>query len=270
MFIISLATAGTVLTLNIYKRGDDEEPVPKYLQTIFFDGVARILFIKIKADRTLDMSVKEMMVKCKKNYFNLNSPENSKIFRKTKIKDETLNTSINQIFEYQKDLFNSKATRNNKLLLKATPYINNHNQKKKKSENFNASNKTLENIDLEVVKNSDHLDDDKFFIASSDISNNKLHRSPESFTPVNDSLIDNQSMINDYERKQFRLVLNALNRNLDKTELRETVNLYRLEIKDQWTSLAKVVDILFLYLFILSTFLMLFIILLQAPDIRLY
>ena len=156
------------------------------------------------------------------------------------------------------------------MLLKATPYINNHNQKKKKSENFNASNKTLENIDLEVVKNSDHLDDDKFFIASSDISNNKLHRSPESFTPVNDSLIDNQSMINDYERKQFRLVLNALNRNLDKTELRETVNLYRLEIKDQWTSLAKVVDILFLYLFILSTFLMLFIILLQAPDIRLY
>lgn len=51
MLIISLATAGTVLTLNTYKKGDDDEPVPELLQKIFFDIIARIFFMKVKVNR---------------------------------------------------------------------------------------------------------------------------------------------------------------------------------------------------------------------------
>lgn len=51
MLIISLATASAVLTSNTFKKGEDGEPVPEILQRIFFDIIARILFIRVKIDR---------------------------------------------------------------------------------------------------------------------------------------------------------------------------------------------------------------------------
>lgn len=52
MLIISLATASAVLTSNTFKKGEDGEPVPEILQKIFFDIIARILFIRVKIDRS--------------------------------------------------------------------------------------------------------------------------------------------------------------------------------------------------------------------------
>ena len=47
MFIIALATAGTVLTLNIYQMGENGKPVPDLLQKVFFKFIARVLFISV-------------------------------------------------------------------------------------------------------------------------------------------------------------------------------------------------------------------------------
>lgn len=68
MLIISLATAGTVFTLNTSKKGDEEEPVPEYLQKIFFDFVAKILFIRIKVNRNIKLSVADVFPKKYGNY----------------------------------------------------------------------------------------------------------------------------------------------------------------------------------------------------------
>ena len=50
MLIISLATAGTVLTLNIYQMGEKGKPVPEIIQLIFFKIIARALFISISVN----------------------------------------------------------------------------------------------------------------------------------------------------------------------------------------------------------------------------
>lgn len=59
MLIISLATAATVLSLNTYKKGDNGKPVPKLIQRIFFDIIAKFLFITIECNRNLIFSVNE-------------------------------------------------------------------------------------------------------------------------------------------------------------------------------------------------------------------
>lgn len=265
MLIISLATASTVFTLNIFKRGDDEEPVPNWLQKVFFDIVARILFIKLKADRSLTMSVKEMLNESKKKFFSLNSPDKVNCSKINEIKKE----SVIQIASTTSNVTNSK------LLLRASPFINDNNQRRKKislnSDNLSA--KTLENVENNI-NNKENQNDDKFYAiaSSSDKSNNKHGLRPGSFSPnifsIDHSVQD--SNLNDNERKQFGSVLKSLTKNLDRTELREAITLYKLELKDQWTDLAKVVDTLFLYLFIISTLIMLTIIVSKAPNARFY
>ncbi len=56
MLIISLATACTVLTLNLSKRGDEGNQVPKILQFIFFDIIAKVLFINLKSNIKSNLS----------------------------------------------------------------------------------------------------------------------------------------------------------------------------------------------------------------------
>ena len=57
MLIISLATAGTVLTLNLFKRGDSDKPVPSFIQKIFFDYIAKILFFDMNLNTELDSNI---------------------------------------------------------------------------------------------------------------------------------------------------------------------------------------------------------------------
>ncbi len=70
MLIISLATAGTVLTLNVFKRGEGDEPVPPIIQKIFFDYIAKVLFISISLNRDLDSSLKQVFSALKNYYIN--------------------------------------------------------------------------------------------------------------------------------------------------------------------------------------------------------
>lgn len=300
MLIISLATAGTVLTLNIYKKGDDEEPVPWLWQRIFFDIVAKLLFIKIKANRSLTKSVKEIISTTKKNYFNMTNTDKINLIseRLNKLNEESV---IHISATNPVDVLSANNNPQSKLILRASPFINENNQRRKKiqlhCETVNLSTKTLENLENNTSNANKNLDtnqnEEKFFAiaSSSDISNNNNNnnninnsntkqtnnyggaRSPGSFSPINLSTNEfsmQESALNDYERKQFGMVLKSLNRNLDKTELREALHFYKLELKEQWTNLAKVVDTLFLYLFIVSTLCMLIIIVSQAPEARFY
>jgi nicotinic acetylcholine receptor len=59
MLMISLATVAAVFTINVCRKGEEEVPVPEWLKIIFFDILAKLLFIKIKANRNLNQSVKE-------------------------------------------------------------------------------------------------------------------------------------------------------------------------------------------------------------------
>lgn len=59
MLVISLATAGTVITLHIHKQGDYRKPLPKIVKLIFFDWVAKIFFVKIQI-RNRDRKRKEL------------------------------------------------------------------------------------------------------------------------------------------------------------------------------------------------------------------
>lgn len=59
MVIISLAVMSTVLTLNVYKRGENGEPVPRWLRVIFFNLLARVLLVRVKINADVNLSVKE-------------------------------------------------------------------------------------------------------------------------------------------------------------------------------------------------------------------
>jgi nicotinic acetylcholine receptor, invertebrate len=52
--IVSLATAMTVLTLNIHHKGEEGEPVPRYIKLICFGFLARLLCLKIQTPKLVE------------------------------------------------------------------------------------------------------------------------------------------------------------------------------------------------------------------------
>lgn len=94
MLIISLATGATVITLNVHKRGDNGEPVPYVIQKIFFDFIARILCLKIKVNRKIDMNAFDAFPKYKQLYQKLNEKHKS-LFNTNSNSKELLFDSVN-------------------------------------------------------------------------------------------------------------------------------------------------------------------------------
>ncbi len=68
MLIISLATAGTVLTLNIHNRSTGNSPVPILMQRIFFGFIAKILCMNIELKPDLEATVSELYANLKAFY----------------------------------------------------------------------------------------------------------------------------------------------------------------------------------------------------------
>lgn len=66
-----MATAGTVLTLNIFKRGENDAPVPQILQRIFFGIFARLFFINVDLNPDLDASFEKVYISLKAYYIDL-------------------------------------------------------------------------------------------------------------------------------------------------------------------------------------------------------
>ncbi len=207
--------------------------MPLILQKIFFDVIARFLWIRITADRSLSMSVKEMMIFTKKNYFNLNSPEHikSNLFTKKtweqKVIDqiETNEDSSIQITSNIKDELKENSGIQNKLILKSSPFMNGNNLKRKKS-NVETISKN-KNPDILENTNEDKSTNPAIIIASSSSVFNKNSNRSDKNVVLPTSLSSSPSTFNENEKKQFSLVLASLNRNLDKNELREAMVLYK-------------------------------------------
>lgn len=68
MLIISLATAGTVLTLNIYNRSNGDDSVPILVQRIFFGFVAKLLCMDVELKPDIEASVRDMYATLKAYY----------------------------------------------------------------------------------------------------------------------------------------------------------------------------------------------------------
>lgn len=58
--IVSLATAMTVLTLNIHHKGEEGIPVPRYIKIICFRVFARLLCLKIQTHQRADVMEKRV------------------------------------------------------------------------------------------------------------------------------------------------------------------------------------------------------------------
>jgi cation transporter family protein len=72
MLMISLATVAAVFTINVCRKGDEEKPVPELLRKIFFDIIAKLLFVKINKDnRDLNLTVKEAFPDENNNHSNM-------------------------------------------------------------------------------------------------------------------------------------------------------------------------------------------------------
>lgn len=89
-----------------------------------------------------------------------------------------------------------------------------------------------------------------------------------SFSPSNVTCFGCTDLAN--EKRRLTKLLKAVNENLEKNELKEIINLYRQELKAQWTQLAQVIDALLLYTFTISTFILLFYLAKQAPNANIF
>lgn len=72
------------------------------------------------------------------------------------------------------------------------------------------------------------------------------------------------------EKRRMTKLLKSVNENLEKNELKEVINLYRHELKAQWTQLSQIIDTLLLYMFTLSTAFLLFMLINQAPNAKIF
>ncbi len=72
------------------------------------------------------------------------------------------------------------------------------------------------------------------------------------------------------EKRRMARLLKSVNENLEKNELKEVINLYRHELKAQWTQLSQIIDTLLLYMFTLATAFLLFTLINQAPNAKIF
>ena len=296
MLIISLATAGTVITLNIYKKGDDDEPVPQLLQTIFFHVIARILGIRIRINKELNSSVKEIF-----NYlkvYHINSSLNKFVNTETQtfhIKNKQI---VNETELLITKVSSSQCNRNE------TKRCQNHFSEIKcntdKSTTYSGSKKT--NTDFSksthLNKNEKFKNCNKVSMESNCVMNLKTERpvklDSQSFFYKNENLKGSMSpFVNEKscqskkldrfieepalptnlethnclncddlisEKRRLIRLLKSVNENLEHNNLKDIIAIYKQEIKYQWSQLAKVLDALLAYIFTISTLVLFFLI----------
>ena len=269
MFIISLATAGTVLTLNIHKKGNEGKPVSELVQKIFFGFIAKVLFININIKNRKN---KSRIVPSRAKYIS--------IFRNS-LKEIKLcnNTDKNDLFSVENFLLTEVKTNeikpnktccnnnndsdylSNRLLIRESPLMNgkksNCRQKSKSSREFNnLLSNNEEDLSITTMSSDDKKD-----------GTNKVNlilkpRDMEPRTSLNQDFYSDQ--------KKLIKMLKELNYNLENYELKELISDYKEEIKIQWTQLAYVIDALMGYAFVISSFFLVFFLIYKIPNARFY
>ena len=305
MLIISLATAATVLTLNIAKKGYEDEPVPQLIQKIFFDFIAKVVFITIKSDRRIKLPIEDLIFSSGQNVNDLK--EKIRSSGKTPVdvnkmrtdneyndyvchlnkgsKKDNLNKNSNSsgsIYSESEYLYSIPDPVSNKLLLKASPGLNMSSSNIKRSYTSNECKQnqyqSFDNVNrLRMKYNNNYLNPDDSRIcavASSKHNNDLMTKSPGLERALSNKYNDLNGKINAVEsqieitteKKRLTKLLKSVNDNLERNEIRELVNGYKEQIKNQWNDLAKVIDAVMLYIFVISTFLMFAIMIFEVPK----
>lgn len=253
MFIISLATAGTVLSLNIHKKGNEGIPVSRIVQKLFFGVIARILLINVDLRITKNKS-KIVPLRSKFNSTLGNDSRKKKeildveslILKQAKSKSKESNARKSYFENFDPDALS------NKILIRESPLIYKNNLRKNK-----------------ILKDYKSIDDEFSSICSDQTretmnGTNLILKGKESeeltfsFRDLNSNQIKLMKMLNDLDKK------------IDSYEQREKINEYREEIKIQWTQLAYVIDALLGYTFVISSFALIFYLIYKIPNARFY
>lgn len=289
MLIISLATAGTVLTLNIFKKGDGDEPVPEIIQTIFFKFIARILFIKISLNNDLDSSVKKIYTNLKSYYINssvekflyLETLRNLKLHKnnhlrniekRQRIPTESIPKVTARISEpLAHEVWLNIDKEKSYLPSKYTKYRKKKAQNKNQDPNNSKASDPLANL---LPVNSEYLEANsgKSSHCSTPQNHHKLNSTKQTTEGRLSDVALNISCLRCFntniERRRLIKILKSVNDNLEKNELKEIITLYKEELRAQWTQLAQVIDAFLIYMFTLSTFLLIGYLINRVPNER--
>ena len=298
MLVTSLATAGTVFTLNIYKSGEKEVPVPLMIQKIFFDVIAKILLINIKRSKSLKLMMHEYATKKQKQSQDISKNYYKKINNDQLLKDHECTKQLNtnedyiQMNSHQHDHRVGLDTISNKILLKASPLIMPIRMNSDRHiHRLNLSNTSLNSANNDSTftsipsKKIHQMNDYSFRPLISNHCNQefkkfgsgKIHRSTKKTklernftlsTGVSYPFVKSNKIIDD--QKHLVKLINKLNENMEAKEIKGIMQESKQDIRNQWIQLAKVIDTLLFYLFFISTCLMIYFLVRDLPNAKIF
>jgi hypothetical protein len=223
-----MATAGTVFTLRIYTKGSNGDPVPRFIQIIFFKMIARFFHIKVR-------SIKKKQI-TKKSSHNINDNNETR-----KNSDETTNSSSRDSTELD---FNS----NDKLAKSSSPieFLNS-------SKFYTLPNRRSMEMSNEM-RNTRIRDYDKEIESplKSNVNYSPLNWHPNA-NKNKEKSISKTNIDADGEKSSLIMLLNSINTNLNNKFINKKETKYLEKVKNQWSQLARVFDILFFFIFVIVT-----------------
>lgn len=292
MFIISLATASTVLTLNTYKKGDDGEPMPEILQRIFFDIVAKILFMRVKVSRQPSILSGRRAYNCSKMSFkNRDNNHNNKKKRKKSL-EYSIEAKVERSSSAAIKKPNDKRT-TNKTIRPLCNDASNGMLLKDSFSRYNARSIYLFENDqsghssaASKANTGEKMEKASLILKASDLEHPTSMSSqgpvPQYFplitTPVpplplspsiafsNDTC--NLASSSCHDSGNLQRLMRNLTARLETYEKSQIEKEIKCVIKNQWTELARVVDALLGVVFVLSSLLLLIYLVLKTPNFR--
>ncbi len=146
--------------------------------------------------------------------------------------------------------------------------------KQRKSDSSNLSPKTIKKLKRTNAARRELHENSKILYRTTSMNIPDLemplkhHQKVTITTFANDSSKLDCQMCTDVVHEQRRLtkLLKAVNDNLENSELKEVISLYKDELRTQWRQLAQVIDAMLLYMFTTSTFLLIFYLWNKAPQ----
>lgn len=222
MLIISLATAENVLSLNILKRGDMGEPLSKHLQFIFFGFFARLLMINIKVNR------------------NIRKPDSVETPSPPTMAPQPPRKHVQSVDDNQFNQHHVCHMPYQRTSLYKMPAYDLDNQLMSKSSSTHS-----------IIIKTQQTGGPYYTRANSQSRYDLMAGEDLMLRPsdINQPISSSSSV----ENKRLIKLLRALNNNLEKLQMKDLQEDYKQDVKNQWKALAKVIDIIMLYIFLIVT-----------------
>ena len=254
MLIVSVTTVCSVLTQSVYFKGFEGKPVSKFIQFIFFKIISRLIFVwsKIKSEN--------LFIIC----FELQFKDFSKeINEEISIIRRKIDALERNFIEKDLEINNRDCTPN--LLKENNQTVPIVITSKIFEENDSQHSKSFAiNESIWRMKNEgkDMLNKEKLpreIRMRKSLSN--VHQDLRILRTSQDS--------NQTDQNELIKLISKFTKYLQKSQMKYDQIEDKRGINNQWRLLSEVVDRLLLYIFIFSTFIVLFVILNQAPNAKL-